>query len=304
MFVYQELFSSSNGNRYGPDDLTPVNWVLLAVVAGILGLVLSGFTIWHLSLVGSGMTTIESLEKVRYNSPSLSQYGPPPPEGAHYLYEDPDYQSRRENMEAHQRYNAYLMEETSKNLPHAFDLGRSRNFAHVFGGRDQWPRWFIPAFSGVGDGWNWETSDSWKIAVEAMKGERERLAREQDERERRAGWGGDASFVESNWRGGNPHGLVRHASDGSAHTQQSKAERILGRAPGSYSDHDLNGGGEGVPLRRMSRHLDEGPLTGDDPDDDEDLDLDLESGGRRTGTPWASWGPHSAKTDGNSDRWV
>ena len=47
----------------------PVNYVLLAVLSGIIGLVMSGFTSWHLWLTSRGRTTIESLEKTRYLSP-------------------------------------------------------------------------------------------------------------------------------------------------------------------------------------------------------------------------------------------
>lgn len=47
----------------------PVNYVLLCVIAGIIGLVLTGFTGWHLSLAMRGLTTIECLEKTRYLSP-------------------------------------------------------------------------------------------------------------------------------------------------------------------------------------------------------------------------------------------
>lgn len=47
----------------------PVNVVLLAILGGIIGLVLSGFTAWHISLAVRGMTTIECLEKTRYVSP-------------------------------------------------------------------------------------------------------------------------------------------------------------------------------------------------------------------------------------------
>ncbi|KAL1982050.1 hypothetical protein VTN96DRAFT_1820 [Rasamsonia emersonii] len=51
------------------DAILPVNVVLLAVIGGIIGLVLTGFTAWHISLAVRGMTTIESLEKTRYLSP-------------------------------------------------------------------------------------------------------------------------------------------------------------------------------------------------------------------------------------------
>ncbi|EAW19214.1 DHHC family palmitoyltransferase [Aspergillus fischeri NRRL 181] len=51
------------------DTMLPVNVVLLAILGGIIGLVLTGFTAWHISLAVRGMTTIECLEKTRYVSP-------------------------------------------------------------------------------------------------------------------------------------------------------------------------------------------------------------------------------------------
>ena len=46
-----------------------INMVLLVVLAGIIGLVLTGFTIWHIRLASRNQTTIECLEKTRYSSP-------------------------------------------------------------------------------------------------------------------------------------------------------------------------------------------------------------------------------------------
>lgn len=51
------------------EGLKVVNTILLAVLGGIIGLVLSGFTGWHIYLAVTGQTTIESLEKTRYLSP-------------------------------------------------------------------------------------------------------------------------------------------------------------------------------------------------------------------------------------------
>ncbi len=51
------------------DTLMPVNYILLAVISGIIGLVITGFTAWHIMLATRGRTTIESLEKTRYVSP-------------------------------------------------------------------------------------------------------------------------------------------------------------------------------------------------------------------------------------------
>jgi hypothetical protein len=52
--------------------MMPVNYILLSVLSGIIGLVISGFTAWHIHLTATGSTTIESLEKTRYLSPAQS----------------------------------------------------------------------------------------------------------------------------------------------------------------------------------------------------------------------------------------
>ena len=57
-----------NDTQY-TDGLMPINYVLLCVISGIIGLVLTGFTAWHISLAYRGQTTIECLEKTRYLSP-------------------------------------------------------------------------------------------------------------------------------------------------------------------------------------------------------------------------------------------
>ena len=58
----------SNDSRLD-NGFLPVNMILLSVLSGIMGLVLTGFTGWHLSLAWRGQTTIECLEKTRYLSP-------------------------------------------------------------------------------------------------------------------------------------------------------------------------------------------------------------------------------------------
>lgn len=46
---------------------------MLCVVSGIIAVVITGFTAWHISLAIRGMTTIECLEKTRYLSPVKKQ---------------------------------------------------------------------------------------------------------------------------------------------------------------------------------------------------------------------------------------
>ena len=64
-WLWSEVFSDAQYT----ESLMPINYVLLCVISGIIGLVLTGFTGWHLSLATRGLTTIECLEKTRYLSP-------------------------------------------------------------------------------------------------------------------------------------------------------------------------------------------------------------------------------------------
>ncbi|CAD6576026.1 MAG: palmitoyltransferase for Vac8p [Alectoria sarmentosa] len=64
-WLWSEVFSDAEYM----ESLMPINYVLLCVISGIIGLVLTGFTIWHFSLAYRGQTTIECLEKTRYLSP-------------------------------------------------------------------------------------------------------------------------------------------------------------------------------------------------------------------------------------------
>lgn len=52
------------------ERIMPVNYILLTALGGIIGLVLSGFTGWHIYLALRNQTTIESLEKTRYLAPA------------------------------------------------------------------------------------------------------------------------------------------------------------------------------------------------------------------------------------------
>ena len=64
-WVWSEILNDESFS----ESFMPVNYVLLAVLSGIIGLVITGFTGWHIYLTIRGQTTIESLEKTRYLSP-------------------------------------------------------------------------------------------------------------------------------------------------------------------------------------------------------------------------------------------
>ncbi|KAI1907593.1 palmitoyltransferase for Vac8p [Ophidiomyces ophidiicola] len=64
-WVWTEMLTDTRYMEHG----FPINVILLAIISGVIGLVLTGFTAWHVSLACRGLTTIECLEKTRYLSP-------------------------------------------------------------------------------------------------------------------------------------------------------------------------------------------------------------------------------------------
>lgn len=61
-WVWTEVFE---GQQY-TTEFAPVGVIILAVLSGIIGLVITGFTSWHIYLCSRGQTTIECLERTRY----------------------------------------------------------------------------------------------------------------------------------------------------------------------------------------------------------------------------------------------
>lgn len=80
-WVWVEIMDSAQFE----EGMRVVNTILLAVLGGIIGLVLSGFTAWHVYLIVTGQTTIESLEKTRYLSPLRKSMEHHFQEGRNYL---------------------------------------------------------------------------------------------------------------------------------------------------------------------------------------------------------------------------
>ena len=213
----RELFEEESQAQY---DLTfaPVNNILLAVVSGIFGIVLSGFTGWHIYLTLNGTTTIESMEKTRYmthskkesaakinttahladqiiQAPSITRpeegevhfpapSTPPSQYNSSPSLASPAQHSLRlnyadlERERERARYNSYLDEKDSESLPHAFDLGWRTNVYRIFGPSPM--LWWLPVCNTIGDGWTWEASRKWQDAKEALTKERERRSREEE----------------------------------------------------------------------------------------------------------------------------
>jgi ribosomal protein L40E len=65
-WMYSQLLldTSFDGTSY-----MPINFVILSVISGMIGLVISAFTAYHIYLATRNLTTIENIEKTRYLSP-------------------------------------------------------------------------------------------------------------------------------------------------------------------------------------------------------------------------------------------
>lgn len=199
----------------------PINNVLLCVISGIIGLVLTGFTGWHLSLAYRGQTTIECLEKTRYLSPIRK------------TMKAQTYKGR--NGQGGQSYGQQLAEIHANALPgvtrpeegegmfadHDIEQGSKaqkslrRNYGEVEHSREReryenylderdseklpnafdlgWRRnlqhlfgpkpllWTFPICNTSGDGWHWEPNPKWEAAREAIRREREHQWQEDED---------------------------------------------------------------------------------------------------------------------------
>ncbi|OAQ88119.1 palmitoyltransferase PFA3 [Purpureocillium lilacinum] len=274
------------------DALMPVNFIVLSVISGIIGIVVGAFTGWHIMLAAKGQTTIECLEKTRYLSPLRKTYNHAhnpanhlpqaaqqfvdfhtnalpgvtrPEEGEERPFEmdgSRPVQMSYDDLERQQsrkRYEEYLDEQESEKLPNAFDLGWKRNLQHLMGPVPA--LWFFPICNTTGDGWSWEPSPKWIEAREEMRAERER----QRQREISAGWGApDDDPYAPAVGNGNAIAQAGPASHG-GWRPPSKADRVLGRDPNLYAD-----GTQTMQMQRLTpkgRNLEDDLLDTDDEND-------------------------------------
>lgn len=309
------LWAEIVNNTTYVQNLTPINYALLCVVSGIIGIVIGAFTIWHLILAARGQTTIECLEKTRYLSPlrktlrnnNLQPGGHPngygqqlldvhanalpgitrPEEGEeirHSVHDSRPVQltyAEQERQQTIKRYENYMDEEDSEKMPNAFDLGWRRNYMHLFG-PSPW-LWAIPICNTTGDGWTWEASPKWLAARDRIRRERE----EQRAREVQAGWGAPESpglMPTSPVSGGTGRHYLSPSPATSGLRKPSKADRVLGRDPNLYSD----GVAESVSMRTLNR---KGQAIDDDLFSDDDIlsDTPIRPPGPAPGMRLGSW---------------
>ncbi|KAI1863707.1 uncharacterized protein JN550_009407 [Neoarthrinium moseri] len=298
-WVYSELVAQT---QY-VDSFLPVNYIMLAVISGIIGLVVGAFTVWHILLASRGQTTIECLEKTRYLGPlrkqmqhqfvaqhngegvPLPKYGQQlldihanalpgvtrPEEGEVRISVDGGHEDR---MPPNMSYEDMERQRARRRYEEYLDEQDSEKLPNAFdlGAKRNLLHlfgpsallWFFPIINTSGNGWSWEASPKWEQA-------RERLARERDEqrqREQAAGWGNETpQFVRSPAYAPEDVGVTRQflASPvpSAGRRTPSKADRVLGRDPNLYADEPSTS----VSMRKLTPH-------GVEMDDDYDTSSD------------------------------
>ena len=195
------------------ESFMPINYVLLCCISGIIGLVLTGFTGWHISLAWRGQTTIECLEKTRYLSPLKKtmqrQYKSRNGASEHSLSQQlteihanalPGITRPEEGEELH--CSSYDVEEgitarsSLRRTYHQMEQDRERERYEDYLDEvdsDKLPNafdlgwrknlrhlfgenpllWLLPVCNTTGDGWTWEPNVSWLEAREHLQRERE-----------------------------------------------------------------------------------------------------------------------------------
>jgi palmitoyltransferase len=296
-----------NNTQY-VDTLTPINYIMLTVVSGILGLVVGAFTGWHILLASRGQTTIECLEKTRYLSPlrkSLEhQYhathnarGRPHPGYGQQLIDMhtnalPGITRPEEGEElraithspggsrpVQMSYREMERHQSRKRYEEYLDEQDSAKLPNAFdlGWRRNFKHllgpspllWFLPICNTTGDGWAWEPSPRWLEARERVASERQ----EQRAREVQAGWGGDETPAFLRSPAHPPDGAGRHylpspSPSPAGRRTPSKADRILGRDPNTFVDEAQ----DSFSMRKLSPRgaaVDEDMDSSDDDNDDE-----------------------------------
>ena len=216
-WLWGEVFSDSQYT----ESLMPINNVLLCVISGIIGLVLTGFTGWHVSLACRGQTTIECLEKTRYLSPLRKtlkaqtykgrngkegqSYGQQlaeihanalpsvtrPEEGESMLDDDDLGQGSRAQRSSRRDYSEIEESRERERYENYLDERDSEKLPNAFdlGWRRNLYNLFgprpllraLPVCNTLGDGWHWEPNPRWVAEREAIRRERERQWQEDED---------------------------------------------------------------------------------------------------------------------------
>lgn len=265
------------------EALLPVNFIVLSILSGIIGIVVGVFTAWHIMLAIKGQTTIECLEKTRYLSPLKQPYraahnpanrlpqaaqqfvdfhtnalpGITRPEEGEERRPSNDYNRQQRPHDGSQpvqlSYEEHERLQSRRRYEEYLDEQDSTKLPSAFdlGWKKNLAHllgpnrwlWAMPVCNTTGDGWSWEASPKWLEARDRIKRERQ----EQRAREVSAGWGAPDEDMYPSPYAPSTNGNGNINTNGGTPKRPSKADRVLGRDPNLYAD-----GSQGLQMQRLS----------------------------------------------------
>lgn len=279
------------------DNILPINFLILSILSGIIGLVVGVFTGWHIMLAAKGQTTIECLDKTRYLSPLRQPYRATHnpanrlPQAAQQFVDfhtnalpgitRPEEGEERRSSRDH-NYNPQPPHDGSMPVQLSYEeRERQQSRLRYEEYLDEQDSEKLPNAFDLGwkknllhllgpNPWLWAipicntTGDGWSWEASPWWTEaRDRIRREREEqraREINAGWGGDDAFAPNPYTQQPANGPL----DGAPRRTPSKADRVLGRDPNLYAD-----GSQSLRMSRLStqgKSLDDELLDSDDED--------------------------------------
>ena len=190
------------------ESLMPINYVMLCTISGIIGIVLTGFTGWHIHLACKNQTTIEFMEKTRYLAPLRRSLQRRQFAGTNGTTQ-PSYGQQLAEIHANMLPGVTRVEEGEQRISSSEDLEQGVPSGEVYQGNydemeqsrererydeylDEqdaaklpnafdlgWKRnlrhlfgdrfWLLPICNTKGDGWHWEPSSEWVKATEEIR---------------------------------------------------------------------------------------------------------------------------------------
>ncbi|KAI4594913.1 palmitoyltransferase for Vac8p [Pestalotiopsis sp. 9143b] len=303
-WVYSELVAETQYVQ----TFMPVNYIMLAVISGIIGIVVGAFCSWHILLASRGQTTIECLEKTRYLSPlrkqmhhaynaqhngdglALPKYGQQlldihqnaipgvtrPEEGEVRVSFEGGHDHFRPNP--NMTFEEMERQRARKRYDEYLDEQDSDKLPSAFdlGAKRNLLHlfghralfWALPIMNTTGDGWSWEASPKWLEA-------RDKIARDRDEqrqREQAAGWGSEPpTFVRHQDYGPEQHGVTRQYITSPTVSTGRKTPSKADRVLGRDPNLYADEPASSFPMRKLSPY-------GADIEDDFDTSSDEEEG--------------------------
>lgn len=149
------------------NEMISISYLLTCIFSLIFGIPMIGFAAFHLYLVARNMTTIEALEKSRYNirQRGENRFATAADRLQHVVRNTRRWRLRDGGYSEVSGHDEGHHEDADdrKTFGNAFDVGVRENWKQVMGTRPL--RWFVPLGAPSSDDWSWPINERARAAV-------------------------------------------------------------------------------------------------------------------------------------------